>query len=319
MHYAIRHLTRFRYLEPVRESIMEVMMQPRSEGTQRLHSFTLQTSPRAQSFSYNDHLGNIVHSFDVLKPHKELLIDAQARVEVGAPPPVPERVPAEAWGGLETSRLDHDAFDMLMLGGFARPTERLHAFMLREKIVRGPDPLTTAQELSRHIHGAFDYDTEATKVDSPIDHALELGRGVCQDFSHIFIACARLLGIPARYVSGYLRHTKEGDGRSSPAATHSWVETFIPGLGWVGFDPTNGTLADERHIRVALGRDYTDVPPTRGVFKGKPESELAYAVSVALADAPQRPGEQLRIAVPLVIPESEEQLEELRHQQQQQQ
>jgi len=318
MHYAIRHLTRFRYVEPVRESIMEVMMQPRSEGVQRLHSFTLQTTPRAQAFSYNDHLGNIVHSFDVLKPHPELLIETQVRVDVGAPPPLPERVSAQEWAGLARTRLDHEAFDMLTPGGVARPTERLHAFILEHKLAPGEDPLSTVRELSQQIHDAFDYDTDATKVDSPIDHALEMGRGVCQDFSHIFIACARLFGIPARYVSGYLHHRKDADERSPPGATHSWVEVFIPSLGWIGFDATNGVIAGDRHVRIAVGRDYTDVPPTRGVFKGRPESELAYAVSVWPADAPQRPGESLKVAVPLLVPAADE-IEELRFQQQQQQ
>jgi transglutaminase-like putative cysteine protease len=195
---------------------------------------------------------------------------------------------------------------MLAHGGVARPTERLYAFIQQHRLSRGGDPLSTVRNLSEQIHDAFDYDTEATEVDSPIDHTLEMGRGVCQDFSHIFIACARLIGIPARYVSGYLHHREDGDQRSSPAATHSWVETFIPSLGWVGFDPTNGMLAGERHIRVAVGRDYNDVPPTRGVFKGKPESELAYAVSVSPADAPLRPGEILKIVVPLLIPASDE-------------
>src|SRR5438270_6377221 len=119
------------------------------------------------------------------------------------------------------------------------------------------------------------------RVDSPIDEALRLRKGVCQDYAHITITLARQLGIPCRYVSGYLYQPVRSQDRSSGEATHAWVEAYLPDLGWVGFDPTNNTTTDERHIRVAIGRDYADVPPTRGVYRGKAESELAVTVRIA--------------------------------------
>ena len=118
------------------------------------------------------------------------------------------------------------------------------------------------------------------------DHALSMRQEVCQDFTHIMIALVRQLRVPCRYVSGYLYHRSNGPDRSAEDAMHAWVEAYLPGLGWVGFDPTNNVLTGDRHIRVAVGRDYADVPPTRGVFKGNGDSELCVAVQVYPAEAP---------------------------------
>ena len=143
----------------------------------------------------------------------------------------------------------------------------------------------TVRQLTAEIYARFEYSPHSTRVDSPIDDALEARRGVCQDFAHIMIALVRGLGMPCRYVSGYLFQQGEGDVRSSDGATHAWVEVLTPDLGWVGFDPTNNLMAGDRHIRVAIGRDYADVPPTRGVYKGisAVRSELAVGVSVGPA------------------------------------
>jgi transglutaminase-like putative cysteine protease len=124
-------------------------------------------------------------------------------------------------------------------------------------------------------------------VDSPIDEALESRQGVCQDFAHIMIALVRQLKIPCRYVSGYLFHADSAKDRSPAGATHAWAEAYLGELGWVAFDPTNNLPGCERHIRVAIGRDYADVPPTRGVHKGEAGSELSVTVSVSPIDAPE--------------------------------
>ena len=127
----------------------------------------------------------------------------------------------------------------------------------------------------------FAYVPKSTKVDSPIDEALTNRQGVCQDFAHIMIALLRQLKVPARYVSGYLFHEAESKDRSSDGASHAWVEVLVPKLGWVAFDPTNNLIAGDRHIRVAIGRDYADVPPSRGVYKGDSTSELSVSVTVS--------------------------------------
>jgi transglutaminase-like putative cysteine protease len=142
-------------------------------------------------------------------------------------------------------------------------------------------------------------------------------KGVCQDFAHIIIALARQLRIPCRYVSGYLYHEAEAHDRSEAQATHAWAEAYLPTLGWVGFDPTNNLIAGERHIRTAVGRDYADVPPTRGVFKGTAQSELSVGVQVSTTAAPPPEAESLPMATWIGPPVPSE--DELQQQQQQQQ
>ena len=174
--------------------------------------------------------------------------------------------------------------------------------------------------MSKTIFDGFEYQVGITEVHSPIEDALKAKRGVCQDFAHIMIAVARSWGIPTRYVSGYLHHRQKGQHRSGDDASHAWVEAYLPSLGWLGFDPTNDIEAGDRHIRAAVGRDYADVPPARGTFKGDAESELAISVSVEPTQAPVRHEEFLRVSRPLKQPgHGDTAAERLYHQQQQQQ
>ena len=150
----------------------------------------------------------------------------------------------------------------------------LTSFVDRLNIRAGGDPLESLLRLSDTLHCAFAYSPGSTSVISTIDHVLETGHGVCQDYAHVMIAIARSWGIPTRYVSGYL-HVTGAEGEQAPAtSTHAWAECRLPNLGWVGIDPTNRTLADQRYIRLAVGRDYQDVPPTRGIFHGGGQSHL---------------------------------------------
>jgi len=142
-------------------------------------------------------------------------------------------------------------------------------------------------ELNKTLYDKFDYAPNTTKVDSPIDDALRARRGVCQDFAHIMIALVRQLKIPCRSVSGYLYRQAKNKDRSPAGATYAWVETFLGEAGWIAFDPANNLLGCERHIHIAVGRDYADVPPTRGVYKGEAESEPSVRVTVSPVDAPQ--------------------------------
>ena len=143
------------------------------------------------------------------------------------------------------------------------------------------------REAAGALHAAFRYEPGSTAVDSPIEHILETGSGVCQDYTHVMIAIARGWGIPGRYVSGYL-HREGAAGEQSPeGASHAWAEFLLPDLGWVGFDPTNDTLADHRHVRVAVGRDYADAAPTRGVVFGGGESRLEVRVTVTGGGEPE--------------------------------
>lgn len=263
---------------------MEVRMQPRSDGQQRLHRFQITTTPRATVSSYHDILGNVVHHFDVPGRHMLLTVTSEAVVEVSEPPPLIQALTSDSWNALDALVSAGEHWDMLQPGRYAHPSELLHMYAQEIGLSRGVDPLSTLRGLNSCIYQSFDYAPDSTHVHSPVDDALRARRGVCQDFAHIMIALGRMLGIPCRYVSGYLCHRTEDHDRSEADATHAWIEALLPGIGWIGFDPTNNLLAGERHIRVAVGRDYADVPPSRGVYKGQTSSELDVSVRVVPID-----------------------------------
>jgi transglutaminase-like putative cysteine protease len=151
-------------------------------------------------------------------------------------------------------------------------------------MARRDDPLSLLRDLTTRLYSAFEY-ASTTSADSPMDDALGTRSGVCQDFAHIMIALCRFyLRIPCRYVSGYLYTGQDDNDRSAEDASHAWVEAWLPEYGWIGFDPTNNLLVVDRHIRVAVGRDYADVPPTHGVFRGEATTELSVGVQVKIAD-----------------------------------
>ena len=288
-HYAIRHITRFSYASPVSESLMEVRMQPRSEGAQRCLRFELGIAPRARVLGYRDYLGNSIHHFDVPARHAVLTVTARAHVQIDPLPPLPDALPDAAWDEVDGWTATGEHFDFRHPSRFAAWTKPMLEYLrgLGASGERAHDPLTTVRQVRAAIFTDFEYVPRSTRVDSPIDEALSARKGVCQDFAHIMIAMVRRLGLPARYVSGYIaRHTDSEREELVASATHAWAEVLFPGLGWIGFDPTNDTEAAGRHIRVAVGRDYADVPPTRGVFKGNAASQLSVTVDVTPAEAP---------------------------------
>jgi transglutaminase-like putative cysteine protease len=305
---------------------MELRMHPRSEGVQRCLGFEVNVSPRARLTSYRDYLGNVVHHFDVPGPHRQLTITAEAMVDVEALPELPAGLGGDAWRQLDADIAERDFWEMLAPSHFAQWTETMEGFakeldLPAGEAIRERDPLELLFSVTAALYNAIEYAPKSTHVDSPVDDALVSRRGVCQDYSHIAIALVRRLGIPCRYVSGYLFHRADAKTRSTEGATHAWVEAFLPGIGWTGFDPTNNILASETHVRTAIGRDYADVPPTRGIFKGNTSSELTVAVRVSPSDKPPPPEEELApedwsAALP---PETAEEAHAAEQQQQQQQ
>ena len=234
---------------------------------------------------YQDEDGNIVHHFSIPGRHSRLTLTAEAFVECDAPRDLPSTLGPGVWEALDQATAAGEFWDLLNPSPFARRTPRLCALAEEMTLHRMPNPVSTLRYVMAELYTRFEYRPESTRVDSPIDDALSTKQGVCQDFAHIMIALVRQLGIPCRYVSGYLFQPGETATRSTDGATHAWVEAWLCDLGWVGFDPTNNALAGEQHIRVAVGRDYSDVPPTRGVFKGSSavRSELAVGVRIGTA------------------------------------
>jgi transglutaminase-like putative cysteine protease len=285
--YSVRHTTTFHYEPAVRESVMEVRMQPRSEANQRCLSFQLDVNPPANIIQYRDFAGNTVHHFNIAGSHTQLKITAQSTVEIESLP-APRASDAGDWADLDAVLAADDHWEMLLPSEFAQANEALRSLAAEIKCERRGTPFELLTELNERIYNLFSYVPNSTKVDSPIEEALRTRQGVCQDFAHIMIALVRPLNIPCRYVSGYLFHrdTEQEKDRSLEGASHAWVEALVPRLGWVAFDPTNNLVGGDRHIRVAIGRDYADVPPTRGVYKGEALSRLSVAVTVSPSDAP---------------------------------
>src|SRR5580700_1318480 len=288
MIYSVRHTTTFRYEPAVRESLMEVRLQPRSDGDQRCLSFTLDVDPAANIMQYRDFMGNTVHHFDIAGRHSVVKVTAQSAVEV-LTVPSPPACGSGDWADLDAIVAASDHWEMLLPSHFAQSSRSLEDLATELGCERRSTPLQLLTELNQAIYALFAYVPNSTKVDSAIEEALQTRQGVCQDFAHIMIALVRRLRVPCRYVSGYMFHRDEDEeenDRSIEGASHAWVEALVPRLGWVAFDPTNNLVGGDRHIRVAIGRDYADVPPTRGVYKGEAHSELSVAVTVSPSDAP---------------------------------
>jgi transglutaminase-like putative cysteine protease len=284
--YSIKHLTSFRYTPAVGETLMEVRLQPRSDTQQRCIVFALDITPRTNLMIYRDFYGNAVHHFDIPGRHGAVDVLAESTVEM-----LPRRditsYRQNTWEELDELVSHGDYWEMLLPSQFAHTTEKLEQLRSELHLERNGEPLALLQQLNASLYDAFEYVPNATRVDSPIDEALQARGGVCQDFAHIMIALVRQLRIPCRYVSGYLYHEDKCHDRSPAGASHAWVEAYLGDAGWVEFDPTNNLMGCERHIRVAVGRDYADVPPTRGVHRGEAESELTVRVNVSSVDAPK--------------------------------
>ena len=285
MEYTIDHQTTYYYAEPVAESYTVLHLQPRSDKNQFCRRYAIDVTPRAHVHSYADRYGNDVQHFAILPSHDSLSIVTHSTVVT-----LLERTPSEL-GDSTRALLDADIqlprlYDFLHESAYVRFTPEIEQFWAE---LDPPDDRigTWCRSVSRRIHDSFTYDTEATTVTSTVREALERRAGVCQDFAHVMIAVLRSAGIPARYVSGYIFR---GDSQVLGAeASHAWCEAYLPPHGWVGFDPTNDLIVDEHFVKVAMGRDYRDVSPVRGVYRGARHAEMSVNVAMdVLAGAQQQ-------------------------------
>ena len=285
--FRVEHLSDFRYEKPAQGSLMVLRLHPRADGGQHVANFALEIDPAAAPIAFQDPFGNVCHLFNVHRSHEHTTVKSQAEVETAPAPDLPERLGGDAWDALTELAAPLRHWEFLAPSQFARPSPALEAFVEDKGLRRGADPLSSLLELARVLHDAFRYEPGSTAVDSPIEHILETGSGVCQDYTHVIIAIARSWGIPSRYVSGYL-HREGAPGEQTPeGASHAWAEFLLPDLGWFGIDPTNDTIADHRHVRIAVGRDYADAAPTRGAVFGGGESRLDVVVRVAEGGEPE--------------------------------
>jgi transglutaminase-like putative cysteine protease len=264
MRLRVEHTTTFTYEAPIVEAYTELRLRPLDAGGQRCLSFRLRTDPygvRVRELA--DRLGNTVGRFDVLEPHQRLKVTATSEVLTAAR--YEEQVPLSP-----LERFDYLApTEYVVLDGAVPGFAAAHA--------GAGGAHERARSLMRGVRESLAYERGATSVQTPAPAVLALGRGVCQDFAHLFVAACRAQGIPARYVSGYVHDPARGD---ADGASHAWADVFDDERGWLSLDPTHGAEQDENHVRVGVGRDYADVPPTRGVFKGSARETLAVKVSV---------------------------------------
>ncbi len=266
----VEHSTIFEYEEPIYETATEVRLHPANgAGSQQCVSFNLQVTPSAAIFDYPDFYGNRVHHFNILQSHKRVQIVATSVVETAA--------------HQETGPFTEDEILLLDLLAESRYVHFDAAIqVLADRFREIDEPFRQSTEICRYINDTFLYEPGATDVHSTSAVVMALGRGVCQDFAHIMLAACRNLGLPARYVSGYLYgggSTPEGQDEAS----HAWCEVWCgKENGWAGFDPTHKTLfVDDRYIKIGTGRDYGDVPPVRGTYKGTSSEKLGVSVRVS--------------------------------------
>jgi transglutaminase-like putative cysteine protease len=291
MIYRVRHVTTYDYEDPVSVSHHILRLTPHNSLRQTCRQTGIMIAPQPIDTSRHvDYFGNATIAFTLLEPHDRLVVEATSELEVNALA-LPDFAGSPHWESVRDSlpfaRTDEElnayqfVFDSTRVEG--RPELAEYA---RESFPEGRPLLEAVLDLTRRINHDFRFDTKATEVSTPVETFFEKRRGVCQDFSHLQIACMRSLGLPARYVSGYLRTLPPpGKPRLVGAdASHAWCAAWSPGAGWVDFDPTNNCVPSDGHITVAWGRDYSDVSPIHGVLLGGARHTLDTGVDVMPLD-----------------------------------
>lgn len=275
--YHIMHITRYTYASTVIDCTNQIILYPVSDNQQevRKHELKISNDPVVEVFT--DYFGNRVGVFSIVKPHNELTIESVIDVKT-LPVPVPEDLTdaTKQWEELEKTDGIYPYLDFLQVEVF-KAEEEMTGF-LKAVVNKNLTPFANAKLLSEFIYKNFEYKKGVTSVETKVDDILKLKAGVCQDFAHLLILMLRINGIPARYVSGYIcpkNHDLRGEG-----ATHAWVEAYIPQYGWIGLDPTNNCIVSDRHVRLAIGRNFSDCTPVKGTYKGSSEHTLEVSVSI---------------------------------------
>ncbi len=271
----IDHLTEYHYPRPALDSFNELHLQPADDYRQTLLSFDLELDPDTPLRSHVDYFGNTTHHFHLANTHTVLRVQATAKVSTYMIP-----LPQPTFASM-LPELRHRFFEYLA------PTQRvpLNQDWLEPFNVRPLLPyyeiVSYLEYLTKHLKETLTYQTDSTDVNTTLADFAKTRTGVCQDYAHAMLAICRSEGIPARYVSGYVHSNPRGDETMIGAeGSHAWIETFLPGSGWVGYDPTNGCLINEAHVKIGVGRDYDDVPPFRGLRRGGGRETLEVTVKV---------------------------------------
>ncbi len=276
MRWQINHSTRYSYAAPVRDSFNEVRLQPLSNEQQTVESFLLKVLPAARLRHYHDFYSNCVHHFEIPEPHSTLLIESTLTVMTQAGTVLALAARPGPMARIKEALNVGRCYDFIPESRYVDVSPE--TWRLAVDATQGEDDIwQTALRLMRFVHGHLTYQSFSTHVHTHMRDALAQRQGVCQDYAHIMIGLCRTLKIPALYVSGYL-------ATETASATHAWMEVFVPGVGWRGLDPTHNCPADETYVKIAVGRDYADVPPITGTYKGTTERTLSVQVQIQRMD-----------------------------------
>ncbi|HMK16668.1 MAG TPA: transglutaminase family protein [Chitinophagaceae bacterium] len=275
--YNIKHITRYRYASSVIDCANQIMLYPIQDTLQVLKKHELHISHKPDVEEFVDYFGNRIGTFSVIGPITELTIESDIEIEI-LPLVLPETNFSiqEQWEKLSESREQFPYMDFMMLENFEYENEV--AAVIKNLVDLSLSPFDTSQLLSKYVYDNFEYRKGVTTVETGAGEIWKLKAGVCQDFAHILLVMLRMVGIPARYVSGYIC-PKDSELRGE-GATHAWVEVCIPFYGWIGIDPTNNCIANDRHVRLAIGRNFSDCTPVKGTYKGSSEHTLEVSVSI---------------------------------------
>lgn len=279
--FFIHHVTKYTYPEAVRDSANQIMLYPVKDENQEVQSQRLSITGEPMVEAFQDYYGNEAGSFMNTAPHKELRIDSHIAV-ITKPITFPsDEVDIEQqWEKLIEIKNVVPFIDFLKQETFAALPEV-------KKIAdcgfyKSVSVYVAVQQLNKYVYENFQYIKGITSIETTLDEVWKLRAGVCQDFAHILLVMLRLLNIPARYVSGYVcphNNNQRGEG-----ATHAWVEAYIPFYGWLGLDPTNNCIVNDSHVRLAIGRKFSDCSPVKGTYKGTAKQTLEVGVSVSFDD-----------------------------------
>ncbi|KAB2639049.1 MAG: transglutaminase family protein [Verrucomicrobia bacterium] len=272
----ISHLTRYTYEGHVKDSFNEARLQPVSDSLQQCRDFHFKINPNSPVRDYPDFYANCVHYFDVPEPHESLEVQAISSVQT-----LPESrgpIPVAGPDAISASPMKEQFFDFLHSSEFVS----LEADVWREAVDALPSGVTDiwpdTVAIGEHIHRNYKYTPLSTNVNTRAVEVVKKKQGVCQDFAHLMLGLCRTHGIPARYVSGYFLNKNRLPGEIE--ASHAWLEVFIPGYGWKGYDPTHRRETDTRYVKLAVGRDYSDIRPVGGTFRGKGTRKMVVEVTV---------------------------------------
>lgn len=272
MKWEILHRTSYTYAAPVRDSFNEARLQPFSDEWQTVDHFLLKVLPAARLRHHLDFYSNVVHHFEINEPHTTLAVESNLRVTIKPRPVLAATATPWPLARIGEAERETRVFDFLQESRFVETSPEFwrRAIDATQGIT---DTWQAALALMKLVHSSLNYEPNSTGVHTHARDVLQDKRGVCQDFAHVMLSLCRALKIPALYVSGYL-------ATEIASATHAWVEVLIPGVGWRALDPTHNCQPDETYVKIAVGRDYADVAPVTGQYKGTTERQMEVRVNI---------------------------------------